>query len=486
MSSNTPASGRGSGAVSFAAADAAAALASDTAPGTASAKQNDTMLWLAGALVAGVGVTWFLISQPWLSGSSAPAEAEAPAASAETTAKTAATAETAQTAVSAADAANAANAAAAANTTSGASTASAENGTPAAAGTAHAELEVSLDGNPLRMAELALEAGMLIEPEGYSAWTLYRRALEQAPDSAEAKQGLAKIAAELVRRAGAAIEQGRFDDARKTVDRIHEALPDDAGAKALAARLDELAPKKVVTSRTASTAGTTAATAAEETAEKREAKPKKADAAPKPAAPLIDPVVEARDAFAGAVLANHLLTPADSSAKHFVNVLTAIAPAAAATQDARKQLFDKFISRADESLVALDIDAANTWIDEANRLEVDPSAVEAERQKLTDQLVKIESSRRLPASEFKVVSYTAPIYPQRALERGMSGWVDVEFTVGRDGTTHDVVVTDASTDRYFRDEAVEAVEKWRFEPRVFMDRTIEQRAYSRIRFDIAQ
>ena len=114
---------------------------------------------------------------------------------------------------------------------------------------------------------------------------------------------------------------------------------------------------------------------------------------------------------------------------------------------------------------------------------IDGKAVAAAQQRLTDQLVKIESARRLPTSEFKVVSYTPPTYPQRALQRGLSGWVDVEFTVARDGTTRDIVVTGASHERYFKDEAVSAVSKWRFEPRVFMNRTIEQRAYTRINFN---
>lgn len=482
MSGNTTASGT-HGALS----GAASSKGGSSAPG----KQSDALLWLAGALVAGVGITWLVISSPWFSGSSAPSEAETGAASAAAAPASTLAAASAPGAASAAGPASAvgsasdvpAAAAAGAAPESAASASGADPAaSPQAAGTARTEIEAPLDENPLRMAELAYEAGMLVEPEEYSAWTLYRRALEQAPESAEAKQGLEKVSEELVRRASAAIEQGRFDDARKTIDRIREALPEHVGARELAARIEELTPKKIVA---AANPPRSAPRDEETAAEKREAKPKKAEPAA-PAAPAIDPVVEARDAFAGALLANRLLTPADSSAKHFVNVLTAIAPDAAATRDARKQLFDKFLARADESLGALDTDAAKTWIDEASRLEVDPSAVEAERQKLTDTLVKIESARRLPASEFKVVSYTPPVYPQRALERGMSGWVDVEFTVARDGTTRDVVVTDASSDRYFRDEAVNAVEQWRFEPRVYLGQTIEQRAYSRIRFDLAE
>ncbi len=60
--------------------------------------------------------------------------------------------------------------------------------------------------------------------------------------------------------------------------------------------------------------------------------------------------------------------------------------------------------------------------------------------------------------------------------------MDVEFTVAADGTTKDIVVADASHDSLFRREAIDAVKQWRFEPRVFMNRTIEQRSYTRMRF----
>ena len=81
-----------------------------------------------------------------------------------------------------------------------------------------------------------------------------------------------------------------------------------------------------------------------------------------------------------------------------------------------------------------------------------------------------------------MTNYVQPDYPRQPLQRGIEGWVDVEFTVGMDGRTRDIDVVDASHDRYFRDEAMAAVEDWTFEPRTFMDRTIEQRTYTRLRF----
>lgn len=48
--------------------------------------------------------------------------------------------------------------------------------------------------------------------------------------------------------------------------------------------------------------------------------------------------------------------------------------------------------------------------------------------------------------------------------------------------TREVTITDASHDGLFPQEAVAAVEAWRFEPKVYLDRPIQQRAYVRIRF----
>ncbi|HEX5418693.1 MAG TPA: TonB family protein, partial [Gammaproteobacteria bacterium] len=323
------------------------------------------------------------------------------------------------------------------------------------------------------------QAGMLVEPEEYSAWALYRRVLAKEPSNTAAQQGLRKIADELLRRANAALEQGRYADARKTLNRIHEALPGYPGADALAERLDKLAPQVAKAEPPA-----TAQAPAESSSSRRKAKTQKAEPqAAKAAEPKVDRVARAYDAFAAALGGNELLTPADSSAKHYLTVLEQLAPDSSSTQEARTSLFNKLLVRADQSLAENDTDAATTWIDEADALKVDPRLVASTRQRVTDQLVKKEEARRVPTSALKVVSYTPPEYPQRALDRGVSGWVDVEFTVGRDGVTRDIVVTDAENERFFKDAAVKAVSQWRFAPRIFMNRTIEQRAYTRIKFN---
>jgi TonB family protein len=204
---------------------------------------------------------------------------------------------------------------------------------------------------------------------------------------------------------------------------------------------------------------------------------------PAPAPPKVDPVKEASEAFDKAMSDGRLLTPADTSAKHFIGVLDRIEANSAATRRARNALSLELLSRATQSIEALDPEAAGIWIDEAEALlGGNDEGVRKARAALTEQLIAMESAKPVPASALKIATYVAPEYPQRALERNIEGWVDIEFTVGTDGKTRDVSVTDASHDSYFRREATEAVSKWTFEPRQFMGRTIEQSSFTRIRF----
>ncbi len=201
-----------------------------------------------------------------------------------------------------------------------------------------------------------------------------------------------------------------------------------------------------------------------------------------PAKPAVDPLVQASDQFNGAMSAGRLLTPVDTSAKHYLNVLIATSRDNELTQRARQSLSRELLSRASQSIEALDDEGAAVWINEAESVGADADGVRKARNVLTERQVARESAKPVPASSMKVVTYVAPVYPARALDRGLQGWVDLEFTVGTDGKTRDIAVANASNDSLFRREATEAVKQWQFEPRVFMNRSIDQRVFTRIRF----
>jgi TonB family protein len=393
--------------------------------------QSDLLLWIAGGAIAAVGIAWLVIMKPW-GGSDAAVPIPAPTL-------------TSSAAATPTDTATGAD--------------------EPASGTA----ETTLD-NPLRMAQLAYDAGMLVEPEEYSAWTLYARVVKTEPKNAAALAGLAKVADDLVRRGETALDQGRFDDARSTVERIRTALPEHPGAKALAARIwPQVAPQEPGPEALRSPVDTPRVARVEVPA-------------PTPARQGVDALAKASEAFNGAMAAGRLLTPTGDSAKHYVGVLMEADRDHELTQRARETLSQELLSRAAQSVEALDAEAAKIWIDEAEALGVNTDGVTKARTALNEHLIAMESAKPVPASSLKIVTYVAPVYPPRALDRGLEGWVDIEFTVGSDGATREVTIADASHESYFRREAKETVEKWRFEPRVFMGQAIEQRSYTRIRF----
>ena len=59
-----------------------------------------------------------------------------------------------------------------------------------------------------------------------------------------------------------------------------------------------------------------------------------------------------------------------------------------------------------------------------------------------------------------------PMYPARAQARGIQGWVLVQFTVTKEGTTKDIVVLDANPKGHFEAAATGAVKKYRYKPRI--------------------
>jgi TonB family protein len=79
-----------------------------------------------------------------------------------------------------------------------------------------------------------------------------------------------------------------------------------------------------------------------------------------------------------------------------------------------------------------------------------------------------------------------PVFPQEAATRGLTnGFVDVEFTVTRTGSTRDVRVVESSTP-VFEDSAIEAAESLKYKPRLTNGKPVETPVQRRIEFQIAE
>ncbi len=88
----------------------------------------------------------------------------------------------------------------------------------------------------------------------------------------------------------------------------------------------------------------------------------------------------------------------------------------------------------------------------------------------------------ISASKLKLQRSVEPAYPDWALQQLISGWVDMEFTVAKDGSVQDISVTGAEPRGTFDKAAVSALSRYRFAPVVKDGAVVVQRARIRMRF----
>jgi len=89
----------------------------------------------------------------------------------------------------------------------------------------------------------------------------------------------------------------------------------------------------------------------------------------------------------------------------------------------------------------------------------------------------VVSSRQL-----KAVRQVPVEYPLDALNSLISGWVEMEFTVARDGSVKDLKVTASQPAHTFDSAALSAQRKFRYQPVLKDGQPVEQRARTRINF----
>jgi protein TonB len=77
-----------------------------------------------------------------------------------------------------------------------------------------------------------------------------------------------------------------------------------------------------------------------------------------------------------------------------------------------------------------------------------------------------------------------PMYPRDAAISGTEGWVKIEFTITEVGTVKNPRVIDAKPARIFNREAIRAILKWKFKPRVVEGIAVERRATQIIDFTL--
>jgi protein TonB len=80
------------------------------------------------------------------------------------------------------------------------------------------------------------------------------------------------------------------------------------------------------------------------------------------------------------------------------------------------------------------------------------------------------------------VQFISPTYPEEALNRDISGWVDLEFTVTAEGRVTDIAVVAAEPSGVFDHAARSALARSRYRPVMRNGVAVAQRVRLRERF----
>ena len=76
-----------------------------------------------------------------------------------------------------------------------------------------------------------------------------------------------------------------------------------------------------------------------------------------------------------------------------------------------------------------------------------------------------------------------PRYPLNAKQKGIEGWVELVFTITKIGTIKDVIVTAADPGTIFNRAAMQAVSKWKYNPKIEDGEAVDRpNVRQRIRF----
>ncbi|HXR92540.1 MAG TPA: TonB family protein [Steroidobacteraceae bacterium] len=116
-----------------------------------------------------------------------------------------------------------------------------------------------------------------------------------------------------------------------------------------------------------------------------------------------------------------------------------------------------------------------------------PSPAPDARQAISDAPPPPARSSSLPptvTAEAQLTHRVEAQYPEAALRSGIQGYVDVQFTITPQGTVTNVAVVHSDPGNIFDHAAVDAVSRWRYDPRVIDGRAVESRSQARVRFKL--
>jgi TonB family protein len=340
----------------------------------------------------------------------------------------------------------------------------------------------------IRKADQAFADGRYVALDGSSAAEIYREALKAEPSNAAAQSGFERSIEYGMRRAEESLVAGRINDAYTVAEAMRPLAPNNSRLTFLNTQIER-----------------------EQTRLNADASQRVANEARQ------GQIRDALDLMSERMRRGALIDPAANSAMARFRDAERVGPGDPAVRAARENLIAALLTAADGELTAKRLPASRRLVDSAATLnssapgldvmrrrieeiaeqQTAASAAAAETARLAEAARTQETASAviatpstaatstptvIAASSLRLVRSARPDYPQRALDQLLSGWVELEFTVARDGSVKDIAVTNAEPLRTFDAAATAALRRYRYQPVVRDGETVEQRARIRMRF----
>ncbi len=396
----------------------------------------------------------------------------------------------------------------------------------------------------LQRADGALASGALVAPPGENAADLFREALRLSARDPRAVNGLEQVIDRLLADADAQLQAHHLEAAQQLADAARAISPNHPRVAFLSAQIGAQRERLVLSKaqRAAASGDVSSALAVLDDATRGGAH--RSTLVDEARQQLAQKQIDARIAdfltrARGALAAGAVVQPTEQNARFYVESARALAPNSPAVQQARAELATRLLTEAHQSVSAGNADAADSWITAAADAGADASEVAALRasaqplraaghaesaalpevtarasqsriaEPATDSALKAAETGTasavpettptsaapapaaapalaayVSASDLTRTRYSAPRFPPAANERGIEGWVDLQFLVRTDGTVGDVAIVGAEPVGVFEQSALDAVRRWRYQPVLRDGLAVEQRARIRVRFAV--
>lgn len=352
----------------------------------------------------------------------------------------------------------------------------------------------------LRKARLAAEADILSTPAERSALNYYGRVINANPDHEVANAELDAVLGRLAVTAADLLAAKNFDEAYTLAQKVAPIRPDHALVDDIEQTLDRVSGELVIQAMHRAEEGdndgamTILAQAeslpgrnrdyfeavresiADLLQARSEADAQKAETERLEAARAVRTWMET---VRGAIADGRLIDPPGDNARDFFAERSEVDEIA---EQIQQELYSAILGSAFASVESGALEDAEKLVIAGESMAADADEVFQLRASLEQKYIEREGAIVRSINDLVRVSTAPARYPRRAEQLGISGWVEVLFTVTTSGETADIVVANAEPESVFDDSAVAAVEKWKFEPREYRGQLIAQRTGARLAF----